>query len=159
MNFTELGYQTVLVDLGVMKVAGVGSKIMDWGRKLLSKAPVKAGPGPSAMAGVERAAAGIKPRGPVGRKANNLADDVFAGKAPKTVAPPAPKNPVAPEAPAMTPPQNEAAGGLLAKIRRNPVKSVGIAGAGAGGLGYVMGQGAQQQEQPMQQYGQPQQMY
>jgi hypothetical protein len=43
---------------------------------------------------------------------------------------------------------------MLAFMRRNPLTSVGLAGAGAGGLGYVSGMGAPPTGQPMQQYGQ-----
>lgn len=178
MNFTQIGYQSALVDLGIVKESAATAAAAAPVKGLLSRAgtaikglftrtpaPEKFEVLGATRAGdraMDRAGAGLKPRKaratPMAQGYESIERDIIK-KSRKPVAPPAPKNPVAPEAPAMTPPQNEAAGGLLAKIRRNPVKSVGIAGAGAGGLGYVMGQGAQKQEQPMQQYGQPPMMY
>jgi len=48
--------------------------------------------------------------------------------------------------------------GLLARIRNNPLKSTALAGAGLGGVGYVMGAGAPPPGQPMQQYDPQMQM-
>jgi len=175
MNFTQIGYQSALIDLGIIKesaavaaaaapVKGILSRAANKVKGLFTRTPAPEkfevlGATRAGDRAMDRAGAGLTPRKNPTAQGYESAERDIMKKSRKPVAPPAPKNPVAPEAPAMTPPQNEAAGGLLAKIRRNPVKSVGIAGAGAGGLGYVMGQGAQQQEQPMQQYGQPPQMY
>jgi len=119
MDLIELGYQTVLVDLGIVKVAGAGAKVMGAGAKVMGAFKKRFGKG-----------------------------------APKPVAPPSATTVAGP-----TPPQNPAAGGLLAKIKRNPLKSVGIAGLGAGGLGYTMGQGAPPPDPAMQYYDQQQMGY
>jgi len=180
MNFTQIGYQSALIDLGIVKEAAIPggriiSRVANRVKGVFTRSPKQLlpmgghNPGPM-IHGLPGDESAVKALRSEFNAAQPFVEAPKTLKGPKVdrskipdppapIVPPAPKNPVAPEAPAMTPPQNEAAGGLLAKIRRNPVKSVGIAGAGAGGLGYVMGQGAQQQKQPMQQYGQPQQMY
>jgi hypothetical protein len=162
MNLIEIGYHSALSDLGLEKTAaGFG-----WLKQLFSRAPKavpKAGPGVTAMDDVERFAAGRTPRKPPGANATGRAEDAFAGVKPKapagqTAAPAAPPGAPPPASPAASapPPQAAAGGGMLNRIRRNPLMSVGLAGAGAGGLGYVTGMGAPPPSQPMQQYGQQQ---
>lgn len=163
MNLIEIGYHSALADLGLEKTAaGLG-----WLKQLFSRAPKaapKAGPGATAMADVERFAAGRAPRKAPSVKASRAADDAFAGVKPKasagpTAAPPAPQGAPPPASPAASAPTPQAAGGgMLNRIRQNPLASTGIAGLGAGGLGYVAGMGAPPPPgQPMQAYGDPQQ--
>lgn len=163
MNLIEIGYHSALADLGLEKTAaGFG-----WLKQLFSRAPKaapKAGPGAEAMADVERFAAGRGPRKPPSAKTTRQAEDVFAGVKPKGSVGPTPAPTAAgappPSSPAAgaPPPQAAAGGGMLNRIRQNPLSSVGIAGLGAGGLGYVAGMGSPPPGQPMQQYGQGQPM-
>ena len=157
MDLIELGYQTVLVDLGIVKVAGAGAKVMGVFKKMFGKgAPIKKMPSTRMSHQADRAAAGLRPPKPLTAKGYRSVDSAMAGRTfkPKPAAPPSATTAAGP-----TPPQNPAAGGLLAKIKRNPLKSVGIAGLGAGGLGYTMGQGAPLPDPAMQYYDQQQMGY
>lgn len=152
MNLIEIGYHSALADLGLEKTAGKGN----WLTRLFRGTPQ--GPGAAAMDDVERAAAGLRPRRRApNARVNARAEDTFAGIQPKV---PAATGTTAPASPAATKPtpQEASGGGLSGFIRRNPLTSVGLIGAGAGGLGYITGLGAPPPSQPMQEYDPQQQI-
>jgi hypothetical protein len=191
MNFTHVGYQAALADLGIVKEAGVFGRIIGGVKNFFSRAKPEPYMPPGAsrqtMNMVDDASAGIKVKPKemkyMQKEDRAMDEALFRRKnqgilapghevrlpkntkrvnpdikptapAPAATAPapgaPAPGAP-APGAPGAPPAEG---GGILGFMRRNPVWGAGIAGTGAGGLGYVMGRGANPtQPPPMQYYG------
>lgn len=173
MHFKQAGYHAALVDLGLIKEAAKAGIL----KRIFSRSP-KAAPVPmqgqnygpqisgiaddsaaNAFRTQMNAASPVKPS-PILQ--SNFDSATFRGTPPKglPVTAPSPAG-VAPAsftpASASAPVDSTAPAartGMLAFMRRNPLASVGMAGAGAGGLGYVAGMGAPPPGQPMQQYGQ-----
>jgi hypothetical protein len=178
MPFKQAGYQAALVDMGLIKEAGLASGAKTVASKVKGffsrKAPVPMG--------------GQHYRPPIEGVADNAGANIFRSEMNAANPIQGLKNtplPPPPAAAAATPPPGlgftpasasapEAVGatgaagapgtaatkkpGLLTRIRNNPVKSVALAGAGMGGVGYVMGSGAPPPGQPMQQYDPQMQM-
>lgn len=150
MDLNEIGYNVALGQMGLLKEAGAWSRVGGFFKNVFGKTPAKVGPTPGAMDDVERAMSGRAPRKPPGQKANARAEQAFSGGKPQGATPPAQG---AAGAPAPEPPKG---GGMLGFMRKSPLMGAGVAGLGAGGLGYVMGAGSQPPGMPQQQYGQPQ---
>lgn len=170
MNLHELGYQAALVDMGFVKQAALPAAL-----PFLGKA-VSAGKGLLAGAKNFFTGAGSAAKAPIPKSPFPVSPGAAKPPMGKVVSPPTPKGPTPARGSAATPPPGAAGSagattpppgaagsggaptpppkpGLLQNIRNKPVRSTLMAGAGGGGLGYVMGAGSQPPSQPNQLYG------